>query len=107
MRQGLRDDRGRGRFQAREAFSSLWEAKWEMAMPVVVMVGIFGGFATMVEAAALTVLYALVVETAVYRDLNLGRDLGKILVECSMLIGGFLIILGCALGPGGLPADPD
>ena len=39
-------------------------------LPVVALVGLFGGFATPVEAAALTALYAFVVETVIYRDLH-------------------------------------
>ena len=51
----------------------MWEAKWELLLPVVVLMGMFGGFATLVEAAALTVLYALVVECFVYKDLGFRR----------------------------------
>ncbi len=85
-------------FQGRELASALWEAKWELLLPVVVLAGLFGGFATLVEAAALTVLYAFVVECFVYKDLSIRRDLPRIAVECSTLAGGFLIILGAALG---------
>jgi C4-dicarboxylate transporter, DctM subunit len=44
------------------------------------------------------VLYALVVECFVYKDLSVRRDLPRIAIECSTLAGGFLIILGAALG---------
>jgi C4-dicarboxylate transporter DctM subunit len=85
-------------FQARELAAALWQAKWELLLPVVVLVGIFGGFATLVEAAALTVLYSLVVESFVYRDLRLRRDVAHVAVECTTLVGGVLLILGVALG---------
>ena len=85
-------------FDVREAAASLWEAKWELVMPLVILVGIFGGFATLVEAAALTVLYAFIVECYVYKGLKLRRDLPAILLESVTLVGGFLIILGAALG---------
>jgi C4-dicarboxylate transporter, DctM subunit len=85
-------------FSGRELAAAAWEAKWELLLPVVVLTGIFGGFATLVEAAALTVLYALVVECFVYGDLGVRRDLPRIAVECSTLSGAFLIILGAALG---------
>ena len=85
-------------FNAREAGAALWEAKWELLLPVVVLVGIFGGFATLVEAAALTVLYSFIVEVFVYKDLRVFADLPRIVVESATLTGGFLIILGMALG---------
>src|SRR5207244_4389588 len=66
------------RFVAREALRATWEAKWELLLPVVALVALFGGFATPVEAAAVTALYAFIIETCVYRDLRWcsGRRLG-------------------------------
>jgi tripartite ATP-independent transporter DctM subunit len=58
---------------------------------------IFGGFATLVEAAAYTALYALVVELLVRRAVP-WRAVPAVLVECSVLLGGVLLILGVAQG---------
>jgi len=52
----------------------------------------------LVEAAALTALYAFVVEAFVYRDLKLKDDLLHTMTECGVLVGGVLLILGVALG---------
>jgi tripartite ATP-independent transporter DctM subunit len=76
----------------------LWQAKWEVVLPVVIITCIFGGFATLVEAAALTVLYAIVVECLVFKELNFIRDGTRIAAESATMIGGFMIILGMALG---------
>lgn len=86
------------RFDRREATAALWEAKWELLLPVVALASLFGGFATPVEAAALTAFYAYVVETFLYRDLRLFRDVPKVMAECGLLIGGVLLILGVAMG---------
>jgi len=51
-----------------------------------------------VEAAALTALYAWVVETFVYRDLKVFRDAPRVMTECGLLVGGVLLILGVSLG---------
>ena len=56
------------KFDAAEAGRAVWEAKWELLLPVVALVALFGGWATPVEAAAVTALYAFAVETFVYRD---------------------------------------
>jgi tripartite ATP-independent transporter DctM subunit len=88
----------RQRFDPREAGRAIWAAKWELLLPVVVLVGIYGGFATLVEAAALTALYAFVVETFVYRDLKVAADAPRVMAQCAILVGGVLIILGVALG---------
>jgi tripartite ATP-independent transporter DctM subunit len=81
-----------------EARRASWEAKWELLLPVVALVALFGGFATPVEAAAVTALYAFIIETFVYRDLNVVRDAPRVMSECGLLVGGVLLILGVALG---------
>ena len=95
---GWLDGASRMPFRVGEAGAAIWEAKWELLLPVVILVGLFGGFATTVEVAALAVLYAFVVECFVYKDLTITRDLPRVMVESATMIGGFLIILGMALG---------
>jgi tripartite ATP-independent transporter DctM subunit len=87
----------RARFNGREVLTTLWGAKWEVLLPTVILVGIFGGFATLVEASALTVLYAVVLECVVFRELK-ARDVVRVAVESATMIGGFMIILSVALG---------
>ena len=85
-------------FHGHQVLEAAWQAKWEIAIPVIVLGSIVGGFATLVEAAAVTVLYALVLEFAIHRDLELRRDLLRVVGNAATLIGGVLIILGVALG---------
>jgi tripartite ATP-independent transporter DctM subunit len=85
-------------FDWRELRSAVWEAKWELFLPVVAIGALFSGIATPVEAAALTALYAFVGETFVSRDLKLGGDVPRVMAEAGTLVGGVLIILGVALG---------
>jgi C4-dicarboxylate transporter, DctM subunit len=84
--------------EGREVLAALWHAKWEVALPLVVFVSLFGGFATIVEAAALTALYAFVIKCFVYRDVGIRRELPRVVAESTVLVGGVLIILGSALG---------
>ena len=86
------------RFDGGEALSAVREAKWELGLPVVALVSIFGGLATMVEAAALTAAYAFFVETFIYRDLKVKKDVPRVMAECGLLVGGVLLILGVAQG---------
>ena len=98
VREGIQSGAGRYQFRASEALQSLWAAKWELAIPVLVLVAMFSGLATAVEAAALTALYALIVQAFIHRDLSLRRDLPRAFTECVTVIGGVLIILGVAQG---------
>jgi C4-dicarboxylate transporter, DctM subunit len=86
------------RFDAREAWGACWVAKWELLLPLVALGSLLSGYATPVEASALTALYALAVEVWAYGDLRLGRDLVRVTAECGLVVGGVLLILGVALG---------
>ncbi len=96
-RQGRLSGATRTPFRAREAAAALWGAKWELLLPLIVLGGFFGGWATLVETAALTVVLSLFIECVVHRTLSVSRDLSRVVVECSTLVGGFMIILGVAL----------
>lgn len=98
VREGMVSGAGRHPFTFREARASLWAAKWELAMPVIVIGVLFSGLATAVEASAVTALYALLVQTVVHRDISISRDLLRVFAECVSVVGGVLIILGVAVG---------
>jgi tripartite ATP-independent transporter DctM subunit len=74
------------------------EAKWDLALPLVALGALFGGFASPVEAAAITALYAFAVQTFVYRGLRFATDVPRVTQEAGLLVGGVLLILGVALG---------
>ena len=93
---GVRTERAA--FDARELRAALWDAKWELALPLVPLGALFSGLATVVEAAALTAVYAFAVQVLVHRDLHLRRDVPRVMAECGLLVGGILLILGVALG---------
>ena len=84
-------------FDLRVFLKTLWEAKWELLLPFIVLVGILSGIVTLDEAAALTALYACIVEMAIHRSISL-KMLPRIVKESTLLVGAILIILGIALG---------
>jgi tripartite ATP-independent transporter DctM subunit len=95
---GPKDAADRPKFNLAAARAALWEAKWELAVPLVALIALFGGFATPVEAAAVTALYVFITTVFVHRDLKLTTDIPRVLTECGLLVGGVLMILGVALG---------
>jgi tripartite ATP-independent transporter DctM subunit len=96
--QGPKDDADRPKFSGAAAREAVWNAKWELAVPFVALIALFGGFATPVEAAAVTALYVFICTTCIHRDLKLTADIPRVLTECGLLVGGVLMILGVALG---------
>ena len=98
IRQGLKSETVRDPFSAKEAFSAIWEAKWELLIPAIMLTGLFGGFGTLTEAAALTAVVALFIEVVIYRGISIRHDYMRVCVECATVVGGILLILGVALG---------
>jgi tripartite ATP-independent transporter DctM subunit len=98
VRRQPKDAAAGARFDCGEARRALWDAKWELLLPVVALTALFGGFATPVEAAAATAVYALFITTVIHRDLHPFRDLPRVMTECGLLVGGVMLILGVALG---------
>ena len=76
---------------------ALWAAKWELLLPFIVLGGILSGVVTLDEAAALTAIYACIVEIGIHRSISL-KVLPRIVKESTLLVGAILIILGIALG---------
>ncbi|MFH1807205.1 MAG: TRAP transporter large permease subunit [Pseudomonadota bacterium] len=96
---GLRHkDRIQVPFSRERALRAVWRAKWELGLPVVVLVGFLSGLFTFVESAAVAAAYAFVVEAFVYRDLDLRKGVLDSTVACASLVGAVLTILGVALG---------
>ena len=74
----------------------LKETIWEIPLPFIIIIGIYGGFLVVGEAAAVTALYVIVVEVFIYRDVKLSQ-LPEIMGRSMMLFGGILIILAASM----------
>jgi len=98
MLQANRAGVARTKFDPRTAGKGLWEAKWELVVPVLILVGIYGGFVTIGEASAITAAYLLIIECFVYKDLSLRRDIPRVVRESMLLVGAILVILAVAMG---------
>ncbi len=83
-------------FATRELGAALWEAKWELPLPFVVLVSIYSGLLVASEAAVITAAYVLVVEVFIYREIPL-RRLTHIVRDTVVLVGGVLLILGMGM----------
>jgi C4-dicarboxylate transporter DctM subunit len=85
-------------FSSQVFISALKEASWELPIPFLIIAAIYSGFSTATEAAALTVAYVLFVKVVVFKELNIIRDLPRVMKESTKMVGGIMIILGAALG---------
>ncbi|MBI2897069.1 MAG: TRAP transporter large permease subunit [Deltaproteobacteria bacterium] len=92
---GVRSKVPRSKFDAREAGAALWEAKWELLLPVFLLGGLKYGIFGPAQAAAFTAFYVLLIEVFIYKDLSLTKDLPRIIPESMVLVGAIFVKL-CA-----------
>lgn len=80
----------------------LWHATraaaWDLFLPIGIVWGIFGGYLSIVEAAAVTAAYVMLVEVVIFRKIRLRSQLYPLCVQTTILVGSLLAILLVALG---------
>ncbi len=54
----------------RERFVAIRDAGWALGMPIIILGGIYSGYFTPTEAAAVSVVYAIFVEGVIFRELT-------------------------------------
>jgi C4-dicarboxylate transporter DctM subunit len=82
-------------FVVADLLRSLVRGVWALAMPVILLGGIYTGWFTVTESAAVAVVYAILVELLVHRELK-PRDLGKITLETVKMLGMLMPLLAIA-----------
>ena len=92
-KKGLTASREKASWGAR--WKSFRTAFWGFLMPVIILGGIDGGIFTPTEAAAVSVVYGLLVGMFIYREVKL-RDLYDLLVDSTKTTGGIMLIIGAA-----------
>lgn len=77
---------------------ALYQARYELPLPFIILGSIYGGLLTTSETATLTLVYVLLMTFVAYKDLNFKKDFSRITSESCSLIGAILLILCCAMG---------
>jgi C4-dicarboxylate transporter DctM subunit len=85
-----------GRFDLAEFRSAALRGGWSALLPVILLGGIYSGYFSATEAAAVALVYALFVEVFIHRELGL-RDFYATAVETAKLLGMLFPIVAVAL----------
>jgi len=83
-------------YEFSEIMEGLKISSWELLLPVIILTGIYGGFITAGEAAAITAMYVMIIEVFIYKDIALTK-LPSIMAQSMMLFGGILVILAASM----------
>jgi C4-dicarboxylate transporter DctM subunit len=96
----------RKRLRQKSAGRVIKEAVWEIPLPLIIIIGIYGGYLVPGEAAAVIALYVVIVEVFIHRDITL-RALPGLMARSMMLFGGILIILAASMASTNYLIDQD
>ena len=83
-------------FNPREFFTAVKDGIWSLLMPFILLGGIYSGYFTATESAAVALCYALVIELFVYKETKL-VNLKKMVIETSQLVGTLAPIIAIAM----------
>lgn len=81
-----------GKFDLKEAINAFKQGIFALFMPVVILGGIYSGFFTATESAAVAVLYAVLVEFLVHREMKF-KEFPIVFRETAELLGMLFLIL--------------
>ena len=74
---------------------AFWDAKWALMVPIIVLGGIYGGFMTPTEAAAVAAFYGLIVGVCIYRELDF-KAVCKCCVESAETSATIIVLMAMA-----------
>ena len=92
-RKGIQASRERSTWRHRG--KTFLAALWGFLVPVIILGGIYGGIFTPTEAAAVSVVYALIVGIFIYREIKV-KNFVKIMVDSGKTTGSIMLIIGTA-----------
>lgn len=84
------------RFDLKELWVAVKKCRWELPLPLFIFGGIYAGFITISEVAAITALYVLIIEVFVYREVAF-KKLPSIIQESMVMVGSIILILASAV----------
>jgi tripartite ATP-independent transporter DctM subunit len=84
---------------------ALVEARWDLPVIGIILAGVYGGFVTIAEVSALILVYAVIVECFLLKEVDPLRQLPGVVVESVVLSGAIIVILGFSLGFTGYLVD--
>ncbi len=93
---GIMKKTPRDTFEFRAIGRTAIKGFWALMFPVLILGGIYGGIYTTVEAAAFSVVYAVLVEVYVHRALKLS-EVPETFKETGVFLGALLVIMVAAL----------
>ena len=75
-----------------KARKELIEGFWALMLPILILGGIYSGFFTPTEAAAVAVVYAWIAAAYIHKELTV-KDLPALITESTLMMGALIVIM--------------
>ena len=85
--------------------ASLIVGMWDWPIIGIILIGVYGGFVTIIEVSAIVLVYVIITECFILKEVSFMKQVPGIMIESAMLSGAIIIILGFALGFTGYLVD--
>ena len=82
-------------YTTKEKLEAIWDAKWALINPIIILGGIYAGIFTPTEAAAVAAVYAFVCGVFIHKELDFKNLFATVGNACSTT-ATTMVILGCA-----------
>jgi C4-dicarboxylate transporter DctM subunit len=84
-------------FNLKKGIATIGDGVWALLLPFFILGGIYSGLFNATQAAAMSVVLAIVIEVYIHRSMLL-RDLPKLIADNALLLGALLLIIMLATG---------
>jgi C4-dicarboxylate transporter DctM subunit len=89
------------KFNIKNTFKALWDAKLALLMPVIILGGIYSGAFTATEAAVVACVYGIIIGLFVYKELKLS-DLWRMYKSNMIFVGGMMFTIAPSYATGAI-----
>jgi len=84
------------------SWSEIWMAlrasAWDWPVVIIIIAGVYGGIVSIAEVSAVILVYIILLECFILKELDFMKQLPGIMIESAVLSGAIIVILGVALG---------
>jgi C4-dicarboxylate transporter DctM subunit len=87
------------KFNLKRTLIGMWDAKWALIMPVIILGGIYSGFFTATEAAVVAVVYGIIIGLFVYRRIRF-KDIYEMYSDNMAFMGGLFLTFAPSMAMG-------
>ena len=84
------------KLSGKEFLEGVWDAKWSLLSPIIILGGIYSGVFTPTESAVIAVIYSFIVGVFIHKELKI-KDVLPLIAQAGVTTTTFIVIVGFAM----------